>query len=46
MTCCINIIINPGYRGPKMIVRDVPNRRSGARILTESLADHAGNIPV
>ena len=29
-----------------MIVQDVPSRRSAARILTESLGDHAGNIPI
>ena len=29
-----------------MIVRDVPSRRSVAHILTKSLGDHAGNIPI
>ena len=37
MTCCIHTIILPDNRQPKMIVWDVPSRRSVARILTKNL---------
>ena len=47
MTCCIDIIILPrGLGKPYIVVRDVPSRRTVTHILTESLGDYAGSIPV
>ena len=47
MTCYIDIIILPrGLRTPFVISRDVPSRRRVTHILTKSLTDNAGIIPV
>ena len=47
MTCYVDFIILPrGLRTPFVISRDVPSRRRATHILTRSLMDNAGSIPV